>query len=172
MKICVTKDNFESSITSLKSKSFVDEDIIYRFLYDSLNVTKKQYLAENDLPKNKILIYLKKPDGKSKIKIINDAIILKYKNQIKYIETIKEDDIRNVLNDIFRGVKNKNELANELSKFDGRYILRWLDSISISSYEVARKSAEIERYVYSQFFPFVVVYNLYNCKAIVQWIKK
>jgi len=164
MKICVDNDNFESSVTALRTKSFFNEDIIYRFLYDKLKPKYKTYLLENDLDKNRILIYLTK-DKKNK------DIIKKYKHQIIIFES-KKLDIRQTLNDIFRGKLEHKKLIVELSKFENRHILTWLESTAATSYIVARKMSEIDKYVYSPYFKYLVVYNLYGCSATAQWMKK
>ena len=164
MKICVTNENFENSITALKTKSFFSEGIIYRFLWDNLRAPYKKYMIENDLPKDKILIYLSK-DQKNK------EIIKKYKHQITFLKTEKED-IAATLNAIFRGKTDPKQLIVELSKFKGLHILRWLESTATTSYVVARKSSEIDKYVFSPYFIYLVVYNLYGCGAVAQWVKK
>ena len=164
MKICVDNDNFESAITSLKTKSFFNENITYRFLYDGLRKKYKTYLLENDLDKNRILIYLTK-DKKNK------EIIKKYKHQIIIFES-KKLDIRQTLNEIFRGKLEHKILITNLSKFDNRHILTWLESTAATSYIVARKMSEIDKYVYSPYFKHLVVYNLFGCGATAQWMKK
>lgn len=164
MKICVTSENFEDSITALKSKNFFNENIIYRFLYDKLKPSYKKYLLEHDLDKNRIVIYLT-PDKKNK------DIVKKYKHQIVFLKS-EEHDIFKVLNDIFRGQKDPKQLLIDLSYFQNRYILTILESSSIGSYILARKMAEIDKYVYNPYFKYLIVYNLYKCGANAMWIKK
>lgn len=164
MKICVDNDNFESSIASLKSKSFFNEDIIYQFLYDKLKPKYKTYLLENDLDKNRLLIYLT-PDKNTK------EILKKYKHQIKILKSEKYD-IFKTLNDIFRGKMKPEQLLIDLSNFENRHILTWLESTAATSYIVARKMSEIDKYVYSPYFKYLVVYYLYGCNAVAQWVKK
>lgn len=164
MKICVNNDNFISAVTSLKTKSFFSEDVTYRFLYDGLKSKYKNYMLENELSKDKITIYLTK-DKK------HAEIIKKYKHQIHFL---KSDNLKiaDVLNSIFRGSKSHKELISELSSFEARYILTYLEATSITSPVVARISAEIEQYIYSPYFKYLVVYKLYKCGAVVRWIKK
>ena len=164
MKICVNNENFISAITSLKTKSFFSEGITYRFLYDGLLPKYKKYMLENDLPKDKITIYLTE-DKK------NIAIIKKYKHQIKLFKKEKHD-IATALNNIFRGKIDHKQLLLDLSYFENRYILIWLESTAATSVVVARKMSKIDKYVYSPYFKHLVVYNLYNCGAIAQWVKK
>ncbi len=164
MKICVINENFEESIAALKSKNFVNENIIYRFLFDKLKPTYKKYLLENNLDKNRIVIYLT-PDKK------NREIIKKYKHQIIFLKS-EEHDIFKVLNDIFRGQKEPKQLLIDLSYFENRHILTILESSSAASYVLARKMSEIDKYVYSSYFKYLIVYSLYGCKAIATWVKK
>lgn len=163
MKVCVDNENFEKSIAAIKSKSFFGENIIYRFLYDDLRPKYKKYLLENDLDKNKIIIYLT-PDKQNK------ALVAKYKHQVKFLKSEKLD-IYKTLNDIFRGQADKTKLMSDLSRFEARYILTVLESTAATSYIVARKMSEIDKYVYSPLFIHLVVYNLYGCGAIAQWVK-
>lgn len=165
MKICVDNDNFLDSITALKTKSFFNENIIYRFLFDKLRPAYKKYLLENELPKDRILIYLT-PDPKR-----TKEIQKKYKHQIIILKSEKLD-IRESLNKVFRGQATHEQLIIELSKFQNRHILTWLEGTSSSSYIVARKMSEIDKYVYSPYFIYLVVYSLFGCKAVAQWIKK
>lgn len=164
MRICVDNDNFLDSITALKTKSFFNEGITYRFLYDKLKPKYKTYLLENDLDKARILIYLT-PDKKTK------EIQKKYKHQIIILNSEKLD-IRETLNKIFRGQLTHEQLIIELSNFGNRHILTWLESTSASSYIVARKVSEIDKYVYSPYFIYLVVYSLFGCNATAQWVKK
>lgn len=164
MKICVINDNFEDSITALKSKSFFNENIIYRFLYDKLKPSYKKYLLEHDLDKNRIVIYLT-PDKK------NQDIVKKYKHQVVFLKS-EEHDIFKVLNDIFRGQKDPKQLLIDLSYFQNRYILTILESTAATSYTVARKMSDIDKYVYSPYFRCLVLYNLYGCGANAMWVKK
>lgn len=164
MKICVDNDNFESAITSLKTKSFFNEGITYRFLYDKLRPAYKKYLLENELDKNRIILYLT-PDKTTK------ELQKRYKHQIKILNSEKLD-IRESLNKVFQGKLTHEQLIIELSEFKNRYILTWLESTSASSYIVARKMAEIDKYVYSPYFIYLIVYGLYGCGAVAQWVKK
>ena len=164
MKICVTSENFESAITSIRTKSFSDETIIYRFLYDDLKPKYKTYLLKNDLDKNRIVIYLT-PDKKNK------EIMKKYKHQVVFLKT-EERDIYKTLNDIFRGKIDPKQLLIDLSHFENRYILTILESSSAGSYVLARKMSEIDKYVYSPYWKYLIVYNLMGIDASVQWVKK
>jgi hypothetical protein len=163
MKICVINDNFEDSIAALNSKSFFNEDIIYRFLYDGLKPKYKKYLLENDLPKNRIFIYITY-DKK------NELIIKKYKHQIKFLKSEKHD-IFETFNNIFRGIKTPAQLLIELSYFENRHILTILESSAVNSYTLAKKMSDIDKYVYTSFFKYLVVYNLYKCNAVAVWVK-
>lgn len=164
MKIIVTSDNFEESITGLRSKSFSDEDIIYSFLYEYLKPTQKKYLLENEFNKNYIEIQCEKGSK-------NQEIIKKYKHQCILLES-SEIEIYDVLNDIFRGKDDSINLVENLYNFDVRQILSWLENISISSPIVARKTAEIEKHVYMPKFYELVVYTFYGCNATARWMKK
>lgn len=164
MKICVINDNFEDSITALKSKSFFNENTVYRFLFDRLKPSYKKYLLEHDLDKNRIVIYLT-PEKK------NLDIVKKYKHQIVFLK-LENLDIRKTLNDIFRGKLDQKQLLIDLSKFQNRYILTWLESTAATSYTVARKMSDIDKYVYSPYFRYLVLYNLYGCGANAMWVKK
>jgi hypothetical protein len=164
MKICVTSENFEDSITALKSKRFFNENIIYRFLYDKLNPKYKKYLLENDLDKNRIVIYLTS-DKK------NREIVKKYKHQVIFLKS-EEHDIFKTLNDIFHSRKTPEQLLIDLSHFKNRHILTILESSSMSSYVLARKMSDIDKYVYSPFFKYLVIYNLLGCNANAMWVKK
>jgi len=163
MKICVTSENFEDSITALKSKSFFNENIIYRFLYDKLLPKYKRYLLEHDLDKNRITIYLP-PDKK------NRDIVKKYKHQVVFLKS-EEHDIFKTLNDIFHSRKKPEQLLIDLSYFENRHILTIIESSSAGSYILARKMAEIDKYVYNPFFKYLIVYSLYGCNANAMWVK-
>jgi len=167
MRICVDSDNFINSITSLKTKSFFNVDITYRFLYDKLEPKFKKYLLENDLDKSRIIIYLTDDKNNKVIK----AIVKKYRHQIKFLES-ETHEIGAAINNIFRGKLDRKQCLIELSHFENRHILKWLESISIASYVVARKMSDIDKYVDSPYFRHLVVYSLYDCGAIAQWVKK
>ncbi len=164
MKICVINENFEDSITALKSKSFLNENIIYRFLYDKLAPKYKKYLLESDLDKNRIVIYLT-PNNKTK------DIIKKYHHQIIFLKS-ENYSIQKTLNNIFRGKTNQEQLLIDISYFENKYILLWLESTATTSYIVAKKMSKIDKYVFSPYFKHLVVYIFYNCGANAIWIKK
>ena len=164
MKICVDSDNFINSITSLQTKSFFNMDITYRFLYENLEPKYKKYLLNNDLDKSRIKIYLNN-DKKNK------DIIKKYKHQIVFLQ-FETRKIETALGSIFRGTLDHKQCLIDLSCFTNRHILKWLQSIAISSYVVARKMSDIEKYVDTPYFQHLVVYTLYDCGAIAQWVKK
>lgn len=164
MKICVISENFEESITALKSKSFFNENVIYRFLYDKLLPKYKKYLLENNLDKNRIVIYL--TSNKK-----NRDIVKKYKHQVIFLKS-EEHDIFKTLNDIFRGQKDIKQLLIDLSYFENRYILTILESTAIGSYIVARKMVEIDKYVYNPYFKYLIIFSLYGCGANAVWVKK
>jgi len=164
MKICVINENFEEAITALKSKSFFNENIIYRFLYDKLKPSYKKYLLEHDLDKNRIIIYLT-PDKK------NREIVKKYKHQIVFLKS-ETLDIRKTLNDIFRGKMDHKQLLIDLSKFQNRHILMWLESTATTSHIVAKRMSEIDKFVYNPYFKYLIVYGLYGCNANTMWVKK
>lgn len=162
--IYIDNQNFIESVTALRTKAFGDKTT-YIFLYDNLRKEFKKYLDDNDLPKNLIEIQL------TKNKNINKDFLNRYRHQIIYLkhETIK---LQKVLDDIFMGIANKKELLAQLSEFQPRQILSWLESSAMMRPKLAKELSPLEKYVYSPFFYSVILYNFYGTKFKAVWMKK
>jgi len=115
----------------------------YVVLYDSLNKKNKELLKG-----------LKKGDFK----------IEKWDS--------KKNTISTVLKHVFQKGYNRKKVLNELNDFGNHQILIWLQGMCIFSKELADKVSQIEKYVYSDYFKELLVYQLEGVNCVVRWYKR
>lgn len=165
MKVFVNNQNFIESVKALKSCGF-DNDIEYIFYYDNLNKDYRKYLLGNDLPRSKISFQVTKNKNDKEIK----ELYKKYKHQINFIGEELTVDV--VLDKIFAGNEDKTKLLDELSDFDNKYIMEWLKSTSANVKKLSEKLSKIDKFIYSKYFKYFIVYELYGLKCKSMYPKK
>ena len=132
----------------------------YTILFDRLNKENKKILEETNIPKNSLTILTK--DAKK--------VPSKFKHQIQVEKLFEKDDIFKTLKMVFKS-GNRELVRQELSKFENRHILTILESTSMYYPEMATKLSGMEKYVYSNYFHDMILYELEGLGYLPRWTR-
>lgn len=158
-KIYVDNDNFIHIIKTMNSEHFGRPE--YTILYDRLNKENKKILEDINIPKNGLTILTK--DQKK--------VPTKFKHQIQVEKLFEKDDIFKTLKQVFKS-GNREQVKQELSKFENRHILTILESTSIYYPKLAIKLSRLEKYVYSNYFHDIILYELEGLRYLPRWTRR
>lgn len=159
MKTYIDNDNFIHMMKAMNSEHFGRPE--YTILFDRLNKENKKILEDINIPKNGLIILTKDPK----------KVPSKFKHQIQVEKLFEKDDIFKTLKMVFKS-GNRKQVKQELNKFENRHILTILESTSIYYPKLAMKLNEMEKYVYSNYFHDMILYELEGMGYLPRWVKR
>ncbi len=133
----------------------------YTILFDRLNKENKKILEDINIPKNNLTILTKDPK----------KVPTKFKHQIQVEKLFEKDDIFKALKMVFKS-GNREQVRQELNKFENRHILTILESTSMYYPELAMRLSDMEKYIYNEHFRDMILYNLEGLGYLPRWTRR